>query len=106
MNVVPAKTAGGVKEIIMITPPNKDGNIKDSILAAAHISGVDKIYKVGGAQGIGALAFGTESIPKVDKITGPGNIYVTIAKKTTFWIRRYRYASRTKRNFNNCRQMG
>ncbi len=84
MNVVPAKTAGGVKEIIMITPPNKDGNIKDSILAAAHISGVDKIYKVGGAQGIGALAFGTESIPKVDKITGPGNIYVTIAKKQLF----------------------
>lgn len=83
MNVVPAKTAG-VKEIIMITPPNKDGNIKDSILAAAHISGVDKIYKVGGAQGIGALAFGTESIPKVDKITGPGNIYVTIAKKQLF----------------------
>ena len=80
MNVIPAKLAG-VGEIIMITPPNDDGSIKDSILSAAAISGVDKIYKVGGAQGIAALAFGTESIPKVDKITGPGNAYVTMAKK-------------------------
>ncbi|NMB27880.1 MAG: histidinol dehydrogenase [Tissierellia bacterium] len=80
MNVLPAKIAG-VKEIIMITPPNREGKIKDSILVAASIAGVDKIYKVGGAQGIGALAFGTESIPKVDKITGPGNIYVAMAKK-------------------------
>lgn len=80
MNAVPAKIAG-VKEIIMITPPGRDGVIKASILAAAFIAGVDKIYKVGGAQGIGALAFGTESIPKVDKITGPGNIYVAMAKK-------------------------
>lgn len=80
MNAVPAKIAG-VEEIIMITPPNKNGNIKDSIIVAAHIAGVDRIYKVGGAHGIGALAFGTESIPKVDKITGPGNIYVATAKK-------------------------
>ena len=80
MNAVPAKIAG-VNEIIMITPPDKDGRIKDSILAAAYISGVDRIYKIGGAQGIAALAFGTESIPKVDKITGPGNIYVAAAKK-------------------------
>lgn len=80
MNAVPAKIAG-VNEIIMITPPDKDGRIKDSILAAASIAGVDKIYKVGGAQGIAALAYGTESIPKVDKITGPGNIYVAMAKK-------------------------
>ncbi len=80
MNALPAKIAG-VEEIIMITPPNREGKIKDSILAAASIAGVDKIYKVGGAQGIGALAFGTESIPKVDKITGPGNIYVAMAKK-------------------------
>lgn len=80
MNAVPAKIAG-VKEIIMITPPNEQGKIKDSILVAAHIAGVDKIYKVGGAQGIGALTFGTETIPKVDKIVGPGNIYVAMAKR-------------------------
>lgn len=80
MNTIPAKIAG-VKEVIMITPPDKEGKIKDSILIAASIAGVDKIYKIGGAQGIGALAFGTESIPKVDKITGPGNIYVAMAKK-------------------------
>lgn len=80
MNAIPAKIAG-VKEIIMITPPYPDGSIKPSILAAASIAGVDKIYKVGGAQGIAALAYGTESIPKVDKITGPGNIYVAMAKR-------------------------
>lgn len=80
MNAIPAKIAG-VNEIIMITPPDKKGKIKESILAAASIAGVNKIYKIGGAQGIGALAFGTESIPKVDKITGPGNIYVAMAKK-------------------------
>lgn len=80
MNAVPAKIAG-VNEIIMITPPNKEGKIKDSILVAASIAGVDKIYKVGGAQGIGALTYGTESIPKVSKIVGPGNLYVAMAKK-------------------------
>jgi histidinol dehydrogenase len=80
MNAIPAKLAG-VEEIIMITPPNKEGKIQDSILAAAKISGVDRIFKVGGAQGIAALAYGTESIPKVYKITGPGNIYVAAAKK-------------------------
>jgi len=80
MNAVPAKIAG-VSEIIMITPPNKEGKIKDSILVAASIAGVDKIYKVGGAQGIGALTYGTESIPKVCKIVGPGNLYVAMAKK-------------------------
>jgi histidinol dehydrogenase len=80
MNAVPAKLAG-VEEVIMITPPNKEGKIQDSILAAASISGVDRIFKVGGAQGIAALAYGTESIPKVFKITGPGNIYVAAAKK-------------------------
>lgn len=80
MNAVPAKIVG-VKEIIMITPPDADGRIRDSILAAAYIAGVDKIYKIGGVQGIAALAFGTESIPKVDKITGDGNIYVTSAKR-------------------------
>lgn len=80
MNAIPAKIAG-VNEIIMITPPNSEGKIKDSILVAAAISGVDKIFKIGGAQGIGALAYGTESIPKVNKITGPGNIYVAMAKK-------------------------
>jgi histidinol dehydrogenase len=80
MNAVPAKLAG-VEELIMITPPNKNGEIQDSILAAAHIAGVDRIFKVGGAQGISAMAYGTESIPRVYKITGPGNIYVAMAKK-------------------------
>ena len=80
MNAVPARIAG-VNEIIMITPPDRNGKVKPSILAAASIAGADKIFKAGGAQGIAALAFGTESIPKVDKITGPGNIYVAMAKK-------------------------
>lgn len=80
MNAVPAKIAG-VKDIIMITPPQIDGKIKDSILVAASLAGVNRIFKVGGAQGIGALAYGTESIPRVYKITGPGNIYVAAAKR-------------------------
>lgn len=84
MNVLPAKVAG-VKEIIMVTPPGKDGGVSYPLaLAAADIAGVDKIYKVGGAQAIAALAFGTESIPRVDKITGPGNIYVAMAKREVF----------------------
>lgn len=83
MNVIPAKTAG-VKEIIMTTPPDKNGKVYPSTLVAAHEAGVDKIYKVGGAQAIAALAFGTEQIPKVDKIVGPGNIYVALAKKAVF----------------------
>jgi len=80
MNAIPAKIAG-VKEIIMITPPQKDGTVKDSILVAASLAGVDRIFKVGGAQGVAALAYGTESIPKVYKITGPGNIFVAAAKR-------------------------
>lgn len=80
MNVVPAKIAG-VEEIVVVTPPGRDGKIKDSIIVAAEVAGVDKIYKIGGAQAIAALAFGTMQIPKVDKITGPGNIYVAMAKK-------------------------
>ncbi|MBR2718806.1 MAG: histidinol dehydrogenase [Clostridia bacterium] len=84
MNVLPAKVAG-VKEIIMVTPPGKDGGVSYPLaLAAADIAGVDKIYKVGGAQAVAALAFGTESIPRVDKITGPGNIYVANAKREVF----------------------
>lgn len=83
MNVVPAKVAG-VDEIIMTTPPGKDGKVNPSTLVAAKEAGVDKIYKVGGAQAVAALAFGTESVPKVDKIVGPGNIYVALAKKTVF----------------------
>ncbi len=83
MNVLPAKVAG-VDEIIMTTPPGKNGKVYPSTLVAAREAGVDKIYKVGGAQAIAALAFGTESIPKVDKIVGPGNIYVALAKKAVF----------------------
>lgn len=83
MNVMPAKVAG-VDEIIMTTPPGKDGRVCASTLVAAKEAGVDKIYKVGGAQAVAALAFGTKSIPKVDKIVGPGNIYVALAKKAVF----------------------
>lgn len=83
MNVVPAKVAG-VGRIVMTTPPGKDGRIPASTLVAAHEAGVDEIYKIGGAQAIAALAFGTESIPKADKITGPGNIYVALAKKAVY----------------------
>ena len=83
MNVLPAKVAG-VERIIMTTPPGADGKVNPGTLVAAHIAGVDEIYKVGGAQAIAAMAFGTESIPKVDKITGPGNIFVALAKKACF----------------------
>lgn len=83
MNVLPAKVAG-VKKIIMTTPCNKEGKVNPATLAAADLAGVDEIYKAGGAQAIAALAFGTDSIPKVDKIVGPGNIYVALAKKAVF----------------------
>ena len=83
MNVIPAKVAG-VERIAMVTPPGADGKIYEGTLVAANEAGVTEIYKVGGAQAIGALAFGTESIPKVDKIVGPGNIYVALAKKAVY----------------------
>ena len=83
MNVLPAKVAG-VERIIMTTPPGADGKVNPGTLVAAHIAGVDEIYKVGGAHAIAAMAFGTQSIPKVDKITGPGNIFVALAKKACF----------------------
>lgn len=83
MNVIPAKVAG-VEQIVMVTPPGKDGKVNPNTLVAANEAGVDVIYKVGGAQAIAALAYGTESIAKVDKIVGPGNIYVALAKKAVF----------------------
>ena len=83
MNIMPAKVAG-VDEIIMVTPPGKDGKVTPTTLVAANEAGADRIYKAGGAQAIAALAFGTESIPKVDKIVGPGNIYVALAKKSVY----------------------
>lgn len=83
MNAVPAKVAG-VEEIVMVTPPNQDGTISDVILAAAKIAGVTKIFKVGGAQAVAALSYGTETIPAVYKIVGPGNIFVAMAKKMVF----------------------
>lgn len=83
MNVIPAKVAG-VDEIIMCTPPGKTGKIYEGTLVAAKEAGVDKIYKVGGAQAIAAMAYGTESVPKVDKITGPGNIFVALAKRAVY----------------------
>lgn len=83
MNILPAKVAG-VEEIVMVTPPGKDGKVNPNTLVAAHEAGADVIYKVGGAQAIAALAYGTECIPKVDKIVGPGNIYVALAKKAVY----------------------
>lgn len=83
MNVIPAKVAG-VEQIIMVTPPNSEGKVNPNTLVAANEAGVDCVYKVGGAQAIAALAYGTESIPKVDKIVGPGNIYVALAKKAVY----------------------
>lgn len=83
MNVIPARVAG-VGRIIMTTPPSKDGSVSPGTLIAADIAGVDEIYKVGGAQAVAAMAFGTESVPRVDKITGPGNIFVALAKKACF----------------------
>lgn len=83
MNIVPAKVAG-VERIIMTTPPGRDGKLNPATLVAAREAGVDEVYKVGGAQAVAALAFGTESIPRVDKIVGPGNIYVALAKKAVY----------------------
>ncbi|MBQ3562596.1 MAG: histidinol dehydrogenase [Clostridia bacterium] len=85
MNAVPAKIAG-VSEIVMVTPPDKDGNIPSYILATAKIAGVDRIFKLGGAQAVAALALGTESVPKVDKIVGPGNIFVATAKRKLYGL--------------------
>ena len=85
MNAVPAKIAG-VKEIIMVTPPGKDGNPNPNIMAAAAVAGVDKVFMVGGGQAVAALAYGTENIPKVDKIVGPGNIFVATAKKLLYGV--------------------
>ena len=85
MDAIPAKIAG-VKEVVMVTPPDKDGKVNPVILASAFVAGVDKIYKVGGAQAIAALAYGTETVPKVDKIVGPGNAFVAEAKKQVFGV--------------------
>lgn len=83
MNAIPAKVAG-VQELVMVTPPSRDGKVNPHVLAAAKIAGVDKIYNIGGAQAVAALALGTESIPKVDKIVGPGNIFVATAKRLLY----------------------
>ena len=83
MNIIPAEVAG-VERIVMVTPPGKDGKVNPVTLAAAHIAGATEVYKVGGAQAVAALAFGTESIPRVNKIVGPGNIYVALAKKAVY----------------------
>ena len=85
MNAIPAKIAG-VGRIVMVTPPLKNGKVKPEVLVAAQVAGIDEVYKIGGAQAIAALAYGPESIPKVDKITGPGNIYVATAKKMVFGV--------------------
>nr|MCR5007293.1 histidinol dehydrogenase [Oribacterium sp.] len=83
MDSIPAKIAG-VEEIVMVTPPNKESSVNPYILAAAHVAGVGRIFKIGGAQAVAALAYGTESIPRVDKIVGPGNAFVAEAKKQVF----------------------
>ncbi len=85
MDAIPAKIAG-VPEVVMVTPPNKEGKVNPVILAAARIAGIDKIFKVGGAQAVAALAYGTESVPKVDKIVGPGNAFVAEAKRQVFGV--------------------
>ena len=85
MNAIPAKIAG-VEEIVMVTPPDKDGNVPAPILAAAKVAGVDRIFKTGGAQAVAALAYGTESVPKVDKVVGPGNVFVATAKRMLYGI--------------------
>ena len=85
MDAIPAKIAG-CREVVMVTPPTKDGKVNPVILAAAHVAGIDRIFKVGGAQAIAALAYGTQSIPKVDKIVGPGNAFVAEAKKQVFGV--------------------
>ncbi len=85
MDAIPAKIAG-VREVVMVTPPSKDGKVTPVILAAAKIAGIDKIFKVGGAQAVAALAYGTESVPKVDKIVGPGNAFVAEAKKQVYGV--------------------
>ncbi len=85
MDAIPAKLAG-VPEIVMVTPPGKDGRIPDAILAAAKLAGVDRIFRIGGAQAIAALSYGTESVPKVDKIVGPGNAYVAEAKRQVYGL--------------------
>ena len=85
MDAIPAKIAG-VPEVVMVTPPGADGKINPAILAAASVAGVDKIFKLGGAQAVAALAYGTESVPKVDKIVGPGNAFVAEAKKQVFGV--------------------
>ncbi len=83
MNAIPALVAG-VEEIVMVTPANSNGEINSTVLAAAHVAGVKKIFRIGGAQAIGALAYGTETVPRVDVISGPGNLYVTLAKKSVY----------------------
>lgn len=85
MDAIPAKIAG-CREVVMVTPPTKDGKVNPVILAAAHVAGIDRIFKVGGAQAIAALTYGTQSIPKVDKIVGPGNAFVAEAKKQVFGV--------------------
>ncbi|GAB4482006.1 MAG: histidinol dehydrogenase [Anaerolineae bacterium] len=83
MSAIPAQVAG-VKEIIVCTPPGRDGSVPDVILAAAHVAGIERVFKLGGAQAIAAMAYGTESIPRVDKIVGPGNLFVTLAKRQVY----------------------
>lgn len=85
MNCIPAKLAG-VREIVMVTPPGRDGKIAPAILAAAKVAGVDRIFRIGGAQAVAALAYGTGSVPKVDKITGPGNVFVAEAKRQVYGL--------------------
>ncbi|WNB92808.1 histidinol dehydrogenase [Bacillus sp. NEB1478] len=85
MGVIPAVVAG-VEEIVLVSPPGKDGKLPSAVLAAAHVAGVKRMFKIGGAQAIGALAYGTETVPKIDKIVGPGNIYVALAKREVFGV--------------------
>ena len=102
MTVIPAKIAG-VSRIICCTPPQPDGSINDVVLAAARVAGATEIYKVGGAQAVAAMAYGTESIPSVDKIVGPGNIFVTAAKKFVYGDVDIDFPAGPSEVLNNCR---
>ena len=102
MCAIPAQVAG-VKDVVVVTPPGRNtGTVSDVILAAAHLAGIDTIYTLGGAQAIAALAYGTESIPRVDKIVGPGNLFVTLAKQQVFGLVGSGWSRRPDRNRRDC----
>ena len=104
MTAVPARIAG-VEQIIVCSPPH-EGKVSDLILAAAHVAGVSRLFQIGGAQAIAAMAYGTETVPHVDKIYGPGNIFVVLAKQKLYGVAAIRRAPRPDRDVAGCRRLG